>query len=64
MITNLPKTASLDQKINLKSLATKELLATLGSCEEGLSASEAQNRLLIYGYNEIAREKKCLSWRD
>jgi P-type Mg2+ transporter len=58
MITNLPKTVSPDPKTNLESLSTQALLAKLASSIEGLSATEAQRRLAIYGYNEIAREKK------
>ncbi|MDK2892808.1 plasma-membrane proton-efflux P-type ATPase [Methanohalophilus sp.] len=40
-----------------KETSVTELLETLSSSENGLSASEAQRRLEEYGYNEILEEK-------
>ncbi len=40
------------------SLPIDELLSRLGSSLSGLSSEEAEKRLEIYGYNELARKKK------
>lgn len=40
-----------------KETSVKQLLETLSSSEDGLSAPEAQKRLEQYGYNEILEEK-------
>jgi len=42
----------------LLSLPTDELLACLNTSMSGLSSEEAEERLGIYGYNELAKRKK------
>jgi Mg2+-importing ATPase len=39
-------------------LSVEELLARLESSKSGLTSREAENRLKIYGYNELAKRKK------
>lgn len=57
MIINLDKIESSAQKPDFNSLPLQELLIKLVSCESGLSGAEAQRRLTLYGYNEIAQGK-------
>ncbi len=40
------------------SLPVDELLSLLGSSLSGLSSEEAETRLTVYGYNELAKRKK------
>jgi magnesium-transporting ATPase (P-type) len=40
------------------SLPINELLSRLGSSLSGLSSEEAEKRLTVYGYNELAKRKK------
>jgi Mg2+-importing ATPase len=42
----------------LLSLPTEELFARLNTSLSGLSSEEAEERLRIYGYNELAKKKK------
>ncbi|MGB9854663.1 MAG: HAD-IC family P-type ATPase, partial [Candidatus Bathyarchaeales archaeon] len=39
-------------------LPIEELLSRLGSSLSGLSSEEAEKRLTVYGYNELAKRKK------
>jgi H+-transporting ATPase len=52
----MPNKATTD-KGNLKRAALEDLLKELSSSESGLSDSEAEKRLLQYGYNEITEKK-------
>lgn len=40
-----------------KAIDIEELLKTLSSTKEGLSTSEAKDRLQKYGYNELTEKK-------
>ena len=42
----------------LLSMPIEDLLASLKTSQSGLSTEEAENRLLIYGYNELAARKR------
>jgi Mg2+-importing ATPase len=42
----------------LLSLPIEELLADLNTSQSGLTSQEAENRLQIYGYNELAKRKR------
>ena len=45
------------KEAQLRELPLAELEACLGSSSDGLSQAEAQSRLSIYGYNELAEKK-------
>jgi H+-transporting ATPase len=51
------RTSTSEGKDELKSLSMPDLQAKLGSSPDGLSQTEAQRRLMQYGYNEISEKK-------
>jgi Mg2+-importing ATPase len=48
----------LENKDDLIYLSVEDLLALLASSQSGLTSQEAENRLKIYGHNELAKRKE------
>jgi magnesium-transporting ATPase (P-type) len=48
----------MENKDDLSYLSVEALLARLKSSQSGLTSQEAENRLKIYGYNELAKRKE------
>ncbi len=59
--TPSPGAASRQTEKELQHLPVKDVMARLGTSEEGLTAAEAKKRLATYGYNEI-QEKRVSPW--